>query len=35
VRKLVAAATHTRPLGFLGEDYVNVIGLNLSLTGLK
>jgi K+-transporting ATPase ATPase C chain len=31
VAKLVKDNTHTRPLGFLGEDYVNVVTLNLAL----
>jgi K+-transporting ATPase ATPase C chain len=31
VRHLVAAHTHARPLGFLGEPYVDVVTLNASL----
>jgi K+-transporting ATPase ATPase C chain len=31
VRKLVADNTHSRALGFLGEEYVNVVNLNLAL----
>ncbi|WP_405731660.1 potassium-transporting ATPase subunit KdpC [Streptomyces sp. NBC_01537] len=34
VRKLVAANTHGRALGFLGEEYVNVVELNLALVKL-
>lgn len=34
VRKLVAESTHGRPLGFLGEPYVNVVELNLALSRL-
>lgn len=32
VRKLVADNTHHRVLGFLGEDYVNVVDLNRDLS---
>lgn len=32
VRELVAANTHSRALGFLGQDYVNVVQLNLDLS---
>ncbi|WP_329320519.1 potassium-transporting ATPase subunit KdpC [Streptomyces sp. NBC_01262] len=35
VRKLVADNTHSRALGFLGEEYVNVVELNLALANLK
>jgi K+-transporting ATPase ATPase C chain len=31
VRALVAATTHSRALGFLGQDYVNVVELNNAL----
>ncbi|MCL2550603.1 MAG: potassium-transporting ATPase subunit KdpC [Actinomycetia bacterium] len=31
VRKLVADNTHSRAVGFLGQDYVNVVNLNLDL----
>ncbi|MFE2425878.1 potassium-transporting ATPase subunit KdpC [Streptomyces sp. NPDC059373] len=34
VNKLVAANTHSRALGFLGEQYVNVVELNLALANL-
>jgi K+-transporting ATPase ATPase C chain len=34
VRELVAANTHSRALGFLGQEYVNVVELNLSLSHL-
>jgi len=35
VNKLVADNTHSRALGFLGEEYVNVVELNLALANLK
>jgi K+-transporting ATPase ATPase C chain len=35
VNKLVAGNTHSRALGFLGEEYVNVVELNLALANLK
>jgi K+-transporting ATPase ATPase C chain len=35
VNKLVADNTHSRALGFLGEEYVNVVELNLALADLK
>ncbi|WP_329311124.1 potassium-transporting ATPase subunit KdpC [Streptomyces sp. NBC_01262] len=35
VKKLVAENTHSRVLGFLGQEYVNVVELNLSLSELK
>ena len=35
VNKLVAGNTHSRALGFLGEEYVNVVELNLALADLK
>jgi K+-transporting ATPase ATPase C chain len=31
VQKLIKENTHGRPLGFLGEEYVNVVTLNLAL----
>jgi K+-transporting ATPase ATPase C chain len=34
VDKLVAANTHSRALGFLGQEYVNVVELNLALANL-
>lgn len=34
VRKLVADNTHGRPLGFLGEAYVNVVQLNRALANI-
>jgi K+-transporting ATPase ATPase C chain len=34
VRGLVAANTHSRPLGFLGEPYVDVVTLDLALAKL-
>lgn len=34
VRALVTRSTHHRALGFLGEEYVNVVELNLALSGL-
>jgi K+-transporting ATPase ATPase C chain len=35
VNKLVADNTHSRALGFLGEEYVNVVELNLALADLR
>jgi K+-transporting ATPase ATPase C chain len=35
VNKLVADNTHNRALGFLGEEYVNVVELNLALANVK
>jgi K+-transporting ATPase ATPase C chain len=35
VNKLVAGNTHSRALGFLGEEYVNVVELNLALADLR
>jgi K+-transporting ATPase ATPase C chain len=35
VRTLVAKNTHSRAVGFLGEPYVNVVDLNLALSGLR
>jgi K+-transporting ATPase ATPase C chain len=35
VKKLVADNTHSRVLGFLGQEYVNVVELNLALANLK
>jgi K+-transporting ATPase ATPase C chain len=34
IRRLVADGTHGRSLGFLGQEYVNVVELNLALSRL-
>jgi K+-transporting ATPase ATPase C chain len=35
IHQLVADQVHSRVLGFLGQDYVNVVKLNLALADLK
>jgi K+-transporting ATPase ATPase C chain len=35
VRKLIADHVHTRELGFLGNDYVNVLELNEALARIR